>query len=213
MSELSKEVVSLLNFLAPGFIVAWIYFGLTSYAKPSQFERVVQALIFTVAVQAIVSVERWFLLLLGNVHSFGVWTQESGVFASLLTAIGFGLLVVSLARKDAIHRASRRLGVTTRSGHPCEWFSILAEYPRYIVLQLKDGSRIYGWPTMWPSNPENGHFFITNAVRTVEEQEQDLPHLEGLMISAADVSYVEFAKTPGENCGKSRPEELVEASD
>ena len=54
MPELSKDVVALLQYLAPGFIMAWVYYGLTSHAKPSQFERVVQALIFTVVLVVIV---------------------------------------------------------------------------------------------------------------------------------------------------------------
>jgi hypothetical protein len=41
-----KDVVSLLFQLVPGFIAAWILYGFSSYPKPSQFERLVQALVF-----------------------------------------------------------------------------------------------------------------------------------------------------------------------
>ena len=58
MPELSKEVVALLTFLMPGFLVAWVFYGLTSHAKPVQFERVIQALIFTLGVKAVVFVEQ-----------------------------------------------------------------------------------------------------------------------------------------------------------
>ena len=54
MPEISKEVVSLLIFLMPGFLSAWVIYGLTSHTKPVQFERVVQALIYTVSIKAMV---------------------------------------------------------------------------------------------------------------------------------------------------------------
>lgn len=43
MPEISKDVISLLQYLAPGFVLAWVYYGLTSQIKQSQFERIVQA--------------------------------------------------------------------------------------------------------------------------------------------------------------------------
>jgi len=47
----SQQVIALLQYLLPGFLAAWIFYGLTSYAKPSNFERVIQALIFTLFIQ------------------------------------------------------------------------------------------------------------------------------------------------------------------
>lgn len=83
MPELSKDVVALLQYLAPGFLVAWVYFGLTSHVKPSQFERVVQALVFTVAVQALVAIEQWAAGVVGaNVVVLGEWTAASSLVAS-----------------------------------------------------------------------------------------------------------------------------------
>ena len=48
MDTFAKDFVTLLQYLLPGFVAAWIIYSFTSYPKPSQFERVVQALIFTI---------------------------------------------------------------------------------------------------------------------------------------------------------------------
>ena len=198
MPELSKDVVALLQYLAPGFIMAWVYYGLTSHVKPSQFERVVQALIFTVVIQAFVIGERALAELIGASFSFGVWSTSSQLTASLLTALALGLMVSAVVNGDAFHRLIRNLGISTRSAHPCEWFGIFAEYPRYIVLHLKDGTRIYGWPTVWPSEYDKGHFFVTSAMRSVGDVDQELDALEGVLIDARDVASVEFMKIPEE---------------
>ena len=42
MGETSKDVLALLTQLMPGFLTAWVVYGLTTYTKPPQFERVVQ---------------------------------------------------------------------------------------------------------------------------------------------------------------------------
>ena len=196
MPELSKDVIALLQYLAPGFLVAWVYFGVTSHLKPSQFERVVQALIYTVVVQGLLAIERAVALGLGRIKSLGVWTPATDVVMSLLTALILGLVVATITNRDLVYRYLRKLGFTTRTGHPCEWFGIFSDFPRFVVLELKDGTRVFGWPTVWPSEPEKGHFFLTAATRRVGDEEQDLGHLEGLLINASDVSYVEFAKSP-----------------
>jgi len=202
MPEISKDVVALLQYLAPGFIMAWVYYGLTSHTKPSQFERVVQALIFTVVIQTCTIGERAFAEMIGRKISFGVWSASSQLVASLLTALALGFLISAVVNGDAFHRLIRKLGVSTRSGHPCEWFGIFAEYPRYVVLQLKDGTRIYGWPKVWPSEYDRGHFFITSVMRSVGEVDQDLDALEGILIDARDVVSVEFMKPPEEANGQ-----------
>ncbi len=51
----SSEVINVLAFLLPGFVAAAIYYSLTSHPKPSAFERLIQALIFTAVIQAAVA--------------------------------------------------------------------------------------------------------------------------------------------------------------
>ena len=51
MAEFSTDLISIVEQLLPGFLVAWIVYGLTAYSKPAPFERIVQALIFTILVR------------------------------------------------------------------------------------------------------------------------------------------------------------------
>ena len=103
MQELSKDVVALLQYLAPGFIVAWVYCGFAPHVKPSQFERVVQALVFTVVVQVLVRMERLALEYGGRALRVGAWTTESTVLASLLTALLLGLAIAGITRQDLMN--------------------------------------------------------------------------------------------------------------
>ena len=53
MSWASSEVVNVLTFLLPGFVTAFVFHSLTSHPRLKEFDRVVQALIFTILIQAI----------------------------------------------------------------------------------------------------------------------------------------------------------------
>ena len=62
------------------------------------------------------------------------------------------------------------------------------------MLELKDGRRLYGWPTVWPSDPEKGHMFITEPSWVHAEPAVELTGTEGVLVEIKDVSHVEFAK-------------------
>ncbi len=66
METFAKDFVALLQYLLPGFVTAWVFYSFTSFPKPSQFERVVQALIFTIFIQVFVFITKKLFLLLGT---------------------------------------------------------------------------------------------------------------------------------------------------
>lgn len=104
MEGISKEFVELLLFLLPGFVAAWVFYGLTAHPKPTQFERVVQALIFTFIVQWAVSVTKWVSCFFGeHIHAFGTWNTECGQFWSFVIAVGIGLIFARFANNNAVH--------------------------------------------------------------------------------------------------------------
>lgn len=118
MPEVSKDLIVLLQYLLPGFLVAWICFGMTSHQKPSQFERVVQALIYALFVHFFVVVERLAAVWIGKWINFGSWNPEGELFASLITAIILGVLFSYLMNSDRLHGILRRFNLSTRSSHP-----------------------------------------------------------------------------------------------
>ena len=67
--------MAVLTFLLPGFVAAAVFYSLTSHPKPSNFERVVQALIFTIVVEA---VGRSFFLVSGTFWTKPLWSRRLG---------------------------------------------------------------------------------------------------------------------------------------
>ncbi len=200
MPELEKEAIALLVFLLPGFVSAWVLYGLTSQVKPSQFERVVQALIFTFVVQVLIPPIKSALCSLGHIVQLGVWDQASENYTRLIVAIILGILLAYYINTDSLHKWLRSKGFTTRTSFPSEWFGVFSEHVAYIVLHFNDGRRLYGWPKEWPTEADRGHFYIMQPIWLLESGSTiDLENVDGILVSAKDVKWVEFMNsTKGE---------------
>ena len=189
----SSDTITVLSYLLPGFVAAWIFYGLTSYPKPSQFERVIQALIFTALIQGSVWLFKKGALLIGeNFFTMGTWTTEAAFISSLVLAGLLGLLSSAFANNDRIHKILRTWRITFENSFASEWFSAFARRETYVVLHLKGERRLYGWPQEWPTDPNTGHFLITEAEWLLEHDVVTLENVESILIPVSEVEMVEF---------------------
>ena len=196
MEEATKNIVELLQFLLPGFVMSWVFYGLTSHPKPSQFERTVEALIFTMFVQAAAALEEELFLWVGaKWASLGPWDAAAELTAPVVSGVGLGVLFAWLSHTDYCHAAARALRITSRASFPCEWFHAFVGTHRYVILHMKDERRLLGWPEVWPSDPARGHFVL---VRASWEPTSDNPNympaeeIDRILVNVEDVRWVEF---------------------
>lgn len=210
MPEVSKEMVALLAYLMSGFIVGWVFYNLTSYKRPNALERVIQAFIFTIVVQTAVVLEKWALLFVGeSAFELRPWTSEVELLSSVVTALVIGVFGSWLVNTDIGLAQLRKWKISKRSSHPSEWCGAFTEHDNeYVVLHLKDDRRLYGAASIWPSDPADGHFFISNpswenGSNPMEGGESGQSNtgstsseLSGILISVTDVKWVEFVKRP-----------------
>ena len=191
----SSEVINVLAFLLPGFVAAAIYYSLTSHPKPGAFERLIQALIFTAVIQAVVA------LLPESTPSpeidIGADVPWDPVWPVAI-AVAVAFVVVVIVNNDLVHGLLRKpsvgkLRVTKQTAHPTEWYSAFARYDQhYVVLHLKRKRRLYGWPTEWTDDPAQGHLRITEGEWLTDDGSEPLDNVDGVLIPVGDVEMVEF---------------------
>jgi hypothetical protein len=195
--DVSKDILTILTQLMPGFLTAWVVYGLTTYTKPSQFERIVQALIYSFIVSALVAVLETLLLFAGRCICLGTWDHSAEVIASASIAITLGFLLSFFMTDDAFFSLARRIGVTSRTAFPSEWYGAFkVGPPRYVVLHLDNGRRITGYPSEWPTEPTIGHFKLIDAAWLDDDNKDislDMNH--SILIAAKQVEMVEFLKS------------------
>lgn len=201
---ISKDVVVLLEYLLPGFIAAWVFFGLTGHPKTSPFERTVQALIFTVIIKAIAHCIGWFAITIYAVTgvSVGTWDANAQLILSVTIAIVGGHAISWAANTNTYHKRLYKRKITTKTSLVSEWHSAFAMRDAYIILHLDSDlnqRKLFGWPNEWPDDPKSGHFVITEPEWLIEQDDgyQRVPATadEMLLISASHVLMVEFVKS------------------
>ena len=193
MGWASSEAVSVLSFLLPGFVAATVFHSLTSYPKAKEFDRVVQALIFTIIVQAIVQGIQGMARLVKSEIS---WIAEFEILVSVCIAVAVAIVVVYLSNHDTLHGLLRRLGVTKENAYPSEWYSTFYRNSDcYVILHLQGQRRLYGWPEEWPSLPDQGHFRIAEGEWLVEDKRILAEGVVAIVIPAKEVEMVEFIRS------------------
>lgn len=191
MSWASSEVVAVIIFLLPGFVAAGIFYSLTSHPKPGDFDKVVQALVFTMVGRAIAQGVEFAASMFGE----SAWVARWDFVVSVGIAAIIGFFAAWIANTDWVYAIMREMGVTKETSHPSEWYSaFVSNEDRYVVLHLKGQRRIYGWTTEWPSRSDRGHFRITDGEWLVENPSATKMGVVEVVIQASDVEMVEFVE-------------------
>lgn len=196
---ISGELVTLLYHLLPGFVAAWIFYGLTAHPKADAFERVIQALIFTFIIQVLTKLVEGLCLAIGQVWHVGIWTNDTSLIWSLVLAFPVGLLIAKWANQDTWHLRLRGWNWTKRTSHPSEWCSAFSRQSRWVVLHFLDGRRLYGWATEWPDQCDKGHFFMEDVEWLLADgSSAPLHRTAAILLPASNVEMVEFVRDPSE---------------
>ena len=122
----TQTIVDVLTFLLPGLITAALLYSLTPAPRPVPFERVVQALIFTVLVRAcLVGVEASLIEMGTRAGSIGVWTDGVKLAWSIVLAVLLAVALAWIDNTDKLHALLRALGITYQTSFSSEWFGAL----------------------------------------------------------------------------------------
>ena len=153
----------------------------------------VQALIFTLFIQALVVIIEYISVPIGRYWNLGQWNESSSLITSILIAIIFGIIFSYFANNDRIHSYLRDKGITRETSFPSEWFGSFCNNLTFIVLHFDDGKRLYGWPLEWPSDPKQGHFVIENPSWIDEDgEEKKITGVNKMLVDVKDVKWIEF---------------------
>jgi len=163
-----------------------------------EFERVIQALIFTTLLKFSTTLLRAGFLFAGrHLIAIGRWTPDVELNWAIALSVPLGVGFAWAANKDKLHSLLRRYNITFRTSYPSEWYSAFVANQRFVILHLSDGRRLYGWPVEWPDQPDKGHFLIDQPewILAVDER-KPLLRVERFLVPAIEVKMVEFLREP-----------------
>lgn len=199
MGLIAKDLPTLVFMLLPGFLAAGIFYTLTAHPKSSEFERLIQALIFTAILRMLTICSRGVMHLIGSLIVLGRWTEDVELVWSVVLSVPVGMTFAYLANSDWFHERLRRKGFTKRTSYPSEWYGVFATERRWVILNLADGRRLYGWPVEWPDQSDKGHFVLGQPEWLLANNERaPLYRVAVFVVPASDVRMVEFLREDDE---------------
>ncbi|MGH9734027.1 MAG: DUF6338 family protein [Candidatus Acidiferrales bacterium] len=171
MADLKFEALVILIVLLPGFFAARIEQRLTVNPDQDEFDRVVEALIYSFFIYVIFTlIDRTFPVALkiktqGSENSYSYSLVTSPLLLALLPLIALVLavLVSSATNRDWFGRFFRWIGVTSRTWRPAIWNDVFLSHSGIVQVELADRRSVIGWLKYYSDRPVNASLFLERA--------------------------------------------------
>jgi hypothetical protein len=213
------EIVQALIVLLPGFVTTGIARALFVGEVENDFDKVVKSLIFSFVNYTIYAGVLWIWSLLSRTNTTSPTLLEMApktpgtLIVLSLIAVATGL-VVAFYQTNNGHRTLYRFKITQRSTRQNVWHDFFLDHAKtYIIVNLEDGRRIYGWPYSYSDNPTEPSLFLTKAEWLSvddEGQEKRISVADGgiLLTSVLKIASIEVVGTQDEPESPNFPETL-----
>jgi hypothetical protein len=196
------EIPVVLLLLLPGFVAVQVYNSVSRKRRLSDFETLLWVLISSFALLAPTTIA-WHALddavpslseLVRNPTALPM--RVAGMLYFL--AVPAGWVAGHLDRSRVLERALLRLRVDVRRRHDVWYLAFRDAY--YVIVYLKDGAILHGWPMMTTSDREGGAaevYLINTDVWDNDAQEWVTQEdITGVWLDAASVERIEFTARP-----------------
>ena len=195
------EWFKLVQYLFAGLVASWVYYGLVPATKPSAFDRLVDALVLTALIRLMMQGVALAIPPLAPVLELveNPSSLADSFFGSLLVigvSVLFGLLRAVLTNKNIPHRWLIARGWTDQAAirsNLSHAFSVRQD--SFVVLNMRDGRRLYGWPLSWPDRTDDNYFLLSDYVWLDAGDDKEKSPDAAILIAGRDVEMVEFVPT------------------
>lgn len=210
---LTIEALNILLLLLPGFMSGQIFYSLFQSGDVSVSKRVLDALLFSfviyLLVSSFISWEPLAYVKADSGHFEYVFNKNNTIiWLSIAAIILVPIIVGFFYFSDLVHTILRKLNVTTKTSRSNTWNDAFLTQYRYVIVTLKDGRRVRGYPTMFSTDPEEGFLYLYNPawINDDKEKEDEPDYIEsnchGFLLNRDNIELIEFTLDPGETLGK-----------
>jgi len=191
-----SALIPILLFLLPGLVTAGLVNALVVRKPKDAFDKVIEALIFTMLNLALFVIVRWLLERLPKIHfdRDNFYTVEN---ISLIAACSITVALVTAAElnNEWLLEKLRNCGITRKTAKPSTWIETFAQSQRFVVVHLKDGRRVYGWPTFYSDTPKERAIYLESASWLGDNNESlNDPLISILLDKESGIKLIEFVE-------------------
>ena len=97
-------------------------------------------------------------------------------------------------------RLLRRLKVTNKTARDTVWLDVFTDQKRYLIVNLSDGRRVFGWPMYFSDTPKEGNLYLYDPSWITENGDYIDLDIHGLFLVKADnIDSIEFLNITKDN--------------
>ncbi|MEN6487462.1 MAG: DUF6338 family protein [Smithella sp.] len=207
--SLTIEALNILLLLIPGFLSGQIFYSLFKLGEVPVYRRVLDALLYSFVIYSLISIFLpWEPLAqvrsTGGALSFSFSANTKLMVSALLLAACIPTIVGFLYYNDYIHSLLRKLKITTKTSRGNTWNDAFLTQDRFVIITLKDGRRIRGYPTMFSTDPAEGFIYLFNPAwvnddkKTDDDQDYFESNCHGFLLNRDNIELIEFTLNLGE---------------
>jgi hypothetical protein len=200
------EALGILLVLLPGFSAAYLVQILAARRRQSGLDKVIEALIFSLALYLITLPFFGYMLPIawrpGDEKHPDTW-QIFIVWPHLLTlailAVVLGALYAASINHNWLTTPFRWLKISERSAHSSVWNHVFSDLKGFVQVGMSDGRSVIGWLRNYSDEDEATELFLQDAA-WVDSDGNEFP-IDGpgiLLTKALGIEYVMFLDSGGE---------------
>jgi hypothetical protein len=217
LTDLSK-LIPILVFLLPGFVTLGVIEVLVVSRPRDTFDKIVLAFVLTFLNLLVFSVMRYLLekaafelSLAGCLMCSGLQFDHVNFYSPgnliliLICSVGIGLIWGYETTNESVLKRLRDKNFTTRTHKPSTWReAFIHRKAHHIVVHLKDGRRIFGYPLHYSDEPGERAVLLEPAYWLTEKNGKTIQGTETTILidNNIGIELIEFVDDVKEVAGE-----------
>ncbi len=200
------ETVNILLLLVPGFISTRILDTIIHRKEQEISATLFEALTFSFAIYALANLFiEWKPIFhatkQGELAKYEFSTDGNLIIIITILTIIVPTTIGAILHHDLILKLFRVLHITDKTSRDTTWQDVFVEQKRFVVIHLKDGRRIYGWPMYYSNDPIEGFIYLFQPAWIADHGKYIECGTHGMLIQLENIDFIEFMKEESETKG------------
>ncbi|MBM3333684.1 hypothetical protein FJY63_03395 [Candidatus Sumerlaeota bacterium] len=205
MERISFETLTVFVILIPGFISSVLLNTFVVRKEKDTFSKITEALVFSFAIYAAVALfvrEGPVSLVaekVGEITKYSIQCNPRVVGWVLALSVIVPFIGGFLFTTDLHMALLRKLRITGKTARETVWLDVFSDQKRFVIVNLKSGRRVFGWPMYYSNTPEEGMLYLQQPAWIDADQQYVDLDIHGLFLVKGEIEYIEFTHVTADN--------------
>ena len=198
--NITSETLAVFLFLMPGFLSSLILNVVLVRRHKEHLPLIVEALSFSFLIyvfSSFVTDQSPFSFVAAqdteSPTSYRIVFNWTGILLVFAPAVVFPLVCGLFVTKDWHMKFLRWCHITDKTARGSVWQDVLTDERRYVIVNLADGRRVFGWPMYFSDMPEEGQIYLYDAAWIEEDGKYRSLDIHGLfLVKSENIESIEF---------------------